>query len=148
LNGRNGQIWRAYVAGHTQQKIADDFGLSQQHVSQIVAAVREDVPPAVREDAALLAVERTDALLAAVWDDAMAGDTKAVLAALRVLERMARALGTDAVEPLRVTLERRNDLEGDVVASAITAAVEALGLGEESRVLALQAAVTRLSVDS
>lgn len=145
LDERDREIWQQYVGGWTQARLAAEYGISQQRVSQILDEVRVTVPDGVRTDAALLARERADALLAAVWPAAMEGDTKAVHAALKVLERQARALGTDAVEPIAVTLERRTDLEGDVVADALAAALDVLQLDEPRRQLAVQAALARLS---
>lgn len=145
LEGRDGRIWAAYVGGASQEAIAAEHGISQQRVSQVLAEVRESIGDAARTDAALLALERTHALLAAVWPAALDGDTKAVLAALRVLERQAKALGTDAVEPLQITLDRRTDVEGDVVADAVAAVLEVLQLDEPRRQLALRAAAARLS---
>ncbi|MCX4973150.1 hypothetical protein [Streptomyces sp. NBC_00620] len=145
LDGRDGKIWTAYVGGATQEAIAAEHGISQQRVSQVLAEVRDSIGEAVRMDAALLAQERADALLAAVWPAAREGDTKAVLAALRVLERMAKATGTDAVEPLRVTLERRLDLEGALIGEALGAALDAVPeLSHEQRVAALTAAQAKL----
>ncbi len=145
LDGRDGRIWAAYVGGASQEAIASEHGISQQRVSQVLAEVRDSIGDAARTDAALLAQERTDALLAAVWPVAMSGDTKAVLAALRVLERQARALGTDAVEPLRVTLERRLDLEGALIGEALRAALGAVPeLSHDQRIAALTAAQAKL----
>ncbi|MDW8805617.1 hypothetical protein P1P68_12695 [Streptomyces scabiei] len=128
LEGRDGAIWTAYVGGATQEVIAAEHGISRQRVGQVLDEVRETIGDTARMDAALLAQERADALLAAVWPAAMAGDPRAVGAALRVLERLARALGTDAPEPLSVTLDRRLDLEGDSIATALRAAFDALEL--------------------
>lgn len=144
LDGRAGQIWSAYVAGRTQEAIAAEYGITQQRVSQVLADVRVTIPDAVRMDAALLAAERVDALLAAVWPAAMEGDVRAVAAALKVLERSARALGTDAAAPLQLVLERRLDDEGEAVAAAVVAALDALSLTEEQRVTALGAAQASL----
>lgn len=145
LEGRDHEIWQRYVGGWTQARLAAEYEVSQQRISQVLSEIRASIPDTARTDAALLARERTDALLAAVWDDAMSGDTRAVTAALRVLERQARALGTDAPEPLSVSLERRLDVEGDVVVDAISAVIDVLGLDEERRQLALSAAVAKLS---
>jgi hypothetical protein len=145
LDGRAGQIWSAYVGGSTQEAIAAEHGVSQQRISQVLAEVRESIGDAARMDAALLAQERADALLAAVWPAAMGGDPRAVGAALRVLERLAKAAGTDAVEPLRVTLERRLDLEGALIGEALGAALDAVPeLSHEQRVAALTAAQAKL----
>lgn len=141
LDGRDGQVWAAYISGATQEAIARQHGVTQQRVSQILSEIRAGIGDVARTDAALLAQERTDALLAAVWPAAMSGEPKAVGAALRVLERMAKATGSDAVEPLRVTLERRLDLEGDLVANALGAALDAAPeLSHETRVAMLSAA--------
>lgn len=145
LEGRDGQIWTAYVSGATQEVIAAEHGISRQRVGQVLDEVRETIGDTARMDAALLAQERTDALLAAVWPAAMDGDPRAVGAALRVLERQAKALGTDAVEPVTVTFERHLDEQGQALADAVAAALEVLGLDEERRQLALRAAVARLS---
>ena len=40
LEGRNGAIWRDYIAGHNQEWCADKYGLSQQRVSDIVREVQ------------------------------------------------------------------------------------------------------------
>ena len=141
LDGRDGQVWAAYISGVTQEAIARQHGVTQQRVSQILSEIRASIGDVARTDAALLAQERTDALLSAVWPGAMQGDPRAVGAALRVLERMAKATGSDAVEPLRVTLERRLDLEGDLVANALGAALDAAPeLSHETRVAMLSAA--------
>lgn len=144
LDGRDGKIWTAYVGGVTQETIAAEHGISQQRVSQVLAEVRESLSEAERMDAALLAHERAHALLAAVWPGAMAGDTKAVHAALKVLERQAKALGTDATEPLQITLGRRLDLEGEVIASSLRAAFDALELSPEQQAWAAYAASAAL----
>lgn len=144
LDGRDGEIWTAYVAGATQEAIAARHRISQQRVSQIIAEVRSSIGDTARMDAALLAQERVNALLAAVWPGAMDGDTKAVMAALRVLERQAKALGTDAVEPVTVTFERRLNDDAQLVSEALTAALEVLNPGEEQRQAALAAAQRHL----
>ncbi|SBT91390.1 hypothetical protein GA0115233_103022 [Streptomyces sp. DI166] len=64
LDGRDGAIWSAYVGGATQEAIAAEHGISQQRVSQVLAEVRDSIGDGARMDAALLAAERADALLA------------------------------------------------------------------------------------
>ena len=144
LDGRDGKIWGSYVGGMSQDAIAAEHGISQQRVSQVLAEVRESLGDAERMDAALLAQERAHALLSAVWPAAMGGDTRSVLAALRVLERMAKALGTDAVEPLKVSLEQRLDLEGSVIVDALKAAFNALELSPDQQAWAAYAASTAM----
>jgi hypothetical protein len=144
LDGRDGEVWRAYLFGYTQERIAADHGISQSRVSQIITEIRASIPQSNKTDAALLALERLDALLTGVMPDALNGDTKASAAALRIIERQAKALGTDAVEPLSIVLERQRDLEGCLVADALAAALDALDLTEEQRIAALGAAQQRL----
>jgi hypothetical protein len=144
LEGRDGAIWTAYVGGATQEAIAAEHGISRQRVGQVLEEVRATIGDTARMDAALLAAERADALLAAVWPAAMEGDAKAVGAALRVLERQARALGTDAVEPLRVRFEQHLDEQGQLLADAVGAVLDALDLSHEQRVFALGVAQAKL----
>lgn len=144
LDGRDGQVWAAYISGATQEAIARQHGVTQQRVSQILSQIRASIGDVARTDAALLAQERTDALLAAVWPAAMSGDPKAVGAALRVLERQAKALGTDAVEPIAVTFERHLDDQGQLVATALRAAFDALELSPEQQAWAAYSASATL----
>lgn len=145
LEGRNGQIWRAYLEGHTQEAIAERFGISQQRVSQIIEEVRESIPEVARVAAALLDLERMDLLLTGVMPPALAGDTKAAAAVLRILERRAKALGTDVSQPLEVVLDARLDVVGQLVADALAAAMDAVpGLSEEQRIAALSRAQEKL----
>lgn len=45
LEGRNGAVYRAYVIYRkTQEAIAQEFGISQQRVAQIIKAVRDGIP--------------------------------------------------------------------------------------------------------
>jgi transcriptional regulator with XRE-family HTH domain len=45
LDGRNGAIWRQYtIYRRTQEEIAEEFGISQTSVSQIIAEIRAGIP--------------------------------------------------------------------------------------------------------
>lgn len=45
LEGRNGSIWRAHtIYRRTMEDIAEEFGISQPRVSQIIADVRASIP--------------------------------------------------------------------------------------------------------
>lgn len=141
LDGRNGAIWRAYVLGRTQEAIAEEHGVSQQRISQVLAEVRAGIPGDARTDAALVDLERLDVLLSGVMPAAVAGDVQATRAALAVLERRARMLRLDLDEPLRISFERHLDDQGSLLADAIGAALDAVpGLSHEQRVAALTAA--------
>ncbi|MBE4789950.1 sigma factor-like helix-turn-helix DNA-binding protein [Streptomyces caniscabiei] len=141
LEGRNGAIWRAYLEGRTQEAIAEEFGVSQQRVSQIISEVRESIPEVNRVAAALLDLERLDLLMTGMMPPALAGDPKATAAVLRILERRAKALGTDASQPLEVVLDARMDVVGQLVADALAAALDAVPeLSQEQRIAALTTA--------
>jgi transcriptional regulator with XRE-family HTH domain len=144
LYGRDGEIWRAHLHGHTQERIAADKGISQQRVSQIIRDIRASIPESSKVDAALDDLERLSLVLAGLMPAAETGDTKAAGAVLRIIERRAKALGTDATEPLSIVLERHRDLEGQLVSDALAAALDVLGLTPEQRMAALGAAQQRL----
>ncbi len=44
LEGRNGEIWKLYVQGWTQEAIAEKYNLTQGRIAQIIAAVRATIP--------------------------------------------------------------------------------------------------------
>ena len=46
LEGRNGEVWRWYsIRGKTQEWIGQHYGIHQVRVSQIIAEVRNAIPP-------------------------------------------------------------------------------------------------------
>jgi hypothetical protein len=51
LEGRNGEIWRRWCSGTTQEALAQEFDLSQSRVSEIIAAVRASIPPTDLDEA-------------------------------------------------------------------------------------------------
>jgi hypothetical protein len=50
LAGRNGEIWRKFCRGRTQSALAEEYGISQARVSQIIAEVRDGIPTEEREN--------------------------------------------------------------------------------------------------
>ena len=51
LDGRDGEVWRCFaVKGWNQARIAREFGISQQRVSQIVEEVRKTIRPLLAEE--------------------------------------------------------------------------------------------------
>lgn len=128
LDGRDGEIWRAYVGGSTQEAIASRFGISQSRVSQIIAAVRASVQPEEKEHLVQREIDFLDQLrermMAAVdaplppaftqsgkilttpgghivLDDS--SRLAAVDRAVRLHERLSKLLGLDAAQKLDVT---------------------------------------------
>lgn len=51
MDGRNGKIWQGYVRGKTQEALAEEHGLSQQRVSQIISQVRASIPEVDKAEA-------------------------------------------------------------------------------------------------
>ena len=125
LSERNLAIWRTYITtGRNQTEVGEQYGLSQSQVSEIIRKVREGLDEGSREDWRTLAIQTlfelhntTMELVRAPLPPAFhAGEIlldeneepvrdastrlSAVTAALRVLERGGRSLGTD--EPDRV----------------------------------------------
>jgi hypothetical protein len=98
------------------------------------------------EEARWLEVDRLDRLQAAVWPKALKGDTKAADTAHRLIVSRCKILGLEA--PTKIMLDARMELESTVVAEAIIAAIDALGLEPGQRVIAFNAAQTRLELVS
>lgn len=91
------------LAGRSYQEIADHFGVSKYTAYHDVNDELADIP---KEAASKLRRQeglRLDQLQSAVWLDAMKGDTEAVKAALKVIDRRARMLGLDAPSNVNVT---------------------------------------------
>jgi len=77
-------------------------------------------------------------------------DAGPVLAALNTwlnIEKSWSAThGTDASKKLEIALEKRSDLEANLIAEAVLAGLEAIGVEPAQRMLALEAAARRLDV--
>lgn len=139
--GRNGQVWVAFIAGETQESIAERFGISQQRVSQIIADCRASVPAVTREEyvqeaAELLrrlrrgAMELVDADPIPAYsngrpitldDGSIAQDHSGRLAGmqmvLRVEERAAKLLGLDAATRMEHTVSGAEQAAAQAVAA-------------------------------
>lgn len=96
------------------------------------------------EQARWLEIDRLDRLQAAVWPKAMKGDTKAAETAHRIIKTRIETLGLQA--PTKIQLDARMTLESSIVAEAIIAVVDALGLDPSQRVLAFDVAQKRLEL--
>lgn len=96
LEGRNGEIWRGYLFGKTQEALAEEFGISQSRVSQVIAEVRESLPETDAQELRRADLERLDAMLPNNILMAVAGDKDAVSSVLKIMERRAKLLGLDA----------------------------------------------------
>lgn len=71
LSGRNGDIWRDYIRGATQEALAEKYDLSRTRISQIITQVRDSIPERTRTELIQREVEFLDRLCAEVmelWD--------------------------------------------------------------------------------
>lgn len=103
LDGRNGEVWERYIAGWTQQQIADEYGICHQRVSQILAEIRAEIGETDKAAEALRSAEALNAIRARLLPSALAGDTGAVSAYLAADKRRAALLGLD--QPSRVDVD-------------------------------------------
>lgn len=152
LEGRDGEIYRAWVLGTTQEALADRFEISNQRVSQIIAAVRANLPEediAERRARALEALDLMSVVAAEVvalepsqaWsngrpmtneDGSPVLDYSTRLAGLdrflKVADRQAKVLGLDAAVKAEVTV---NERAREAAASAAAEAVARLNVDDE-----------------
>lgn len=109
---RDQQIWADYLAGQTQDQIAESYGLAQSTVSNIVRRVGDDVPLEQRRARVLRALAELDevreiALAMARREGARPAELPllAIDRLLGIQQREAKALGTDAVTRVSVDAE-------------------------------------------
>lgn len=145
LRGRDGAIWVAYISGETQRSIAARHGLTQQTVSEILQAARAEV--SADEDAAQVREEHLEAVRMVrrvMMAQALTGDVASAREARQLLAHHAKVLGLYADVPLRVVMKKQVELDGSLVADALSAALGVLGLTEDQRIEAYAAAQARL----
>lgn len=82
--------------GHTYDQIAKKMGFSSRATAfrSVQSAIR-DITKEPAKDVLELEVSRLDAMLSGLWEKATEGDDKAVIAALRIMDRRAKYLGLD-----------------------------------------------------
>lgn len=130
LEGRNGEIWRAYYRGEKQGDIAARYGITQARVSQICAQVRASIEPQeraellkseldllsdMRREVLTLLFDMGGAPVTAGKDGDIVRDPEtgevvrdhtgrlnAARVALSISERIAKAAGLDAAQKLEV----------------------------------------------
>ena len=115
-------------AGRSYAEIAR---LLKSTASTVAKWVREEMERAEEktlglvEDVRALELERLDALLAGVWDEAKEGKTRSVSAALSILERRSKLLGLDAPTQTQVgvasfvDLARAIEVESETVTTTL-----------------------------
>ena len=100
-------------AGAQYADIAKVLGVSTGTAwKDVTSALRETM---TEEATALrtLQGQRLDALLRGLYPQAIAGDTKAALAAVRIMERQSRLFGLDAPAALTMSVEYRDAYEAE-----------------------------------
>lgn len=109
---RDQQIWADYLAGQTQDQIAERYGLAQSTVSDIVRRVATDVPLEERRARVLRALAELDeardiAMGIARREGARPAELPllAIDRLVAIQQREAKALGTDAVTRVSVDAE-------------------------------------------
>lgn len=102
---RADDIWERYtLRNQSQQQIANDLGISQQRVSQILTDIRAALPDETRHDCIARRRAQLDALIAAHLPEARAGDKDATASLLKLLDREAKYMGLDAPQEVRATV--------------------------------------------
>jgi hypothetical protein len=138
LEGRNGAIWRAYCRGATQEALAEEHGISQPRVSQIIAEVRDSIPMEEREgllkrEIDLLNDLRRDVL--SLWDaDAPnlvsngrvidgvkdhSGRLAALSAAERLTARLHKITGIEAAQKVDLSMQGEEEAARKAAADAL-----------------------------
>lgn len=135
-----------HLAGMDWQAIADQLGYASR------GAAHTDVTRALKANLTAEAEQveemrytvslRLERLQASMWPKAVKGDTRAADTCLKIITQWCKIHGVEA--PAKIALEHRLDLEGQLVADAVAAALDVLGLTEEQRIAALGAAQQRL----
>ena len=107
------------LTGMSYRKIGVELKVSYATAFRDVAAVMEELKEETRVEARNyreIELKRLDQLQAGSWSFAVAGDQKAVLNVMRIMERRAKLLGIDA--PIKV------DIEGQIREFAIKQGID------------------------
>jgi Sigma-70, region 4 len=126
--------------GATLAQVGEALGVSKARASQLLERALGRLPRESGEEVRRLEVERLDALLMAMWPQAMKGSGWAVGRCLEVMERRARLLGLDAADARADRLVDVLAEAAPLVAGVLLAVVDRLGLDDQQRALALEAA--------
>ena len=89
-------ILKARAEGKTFRELAEDFGLSQRRVRELVAeefARLTTERNEIAQDALQRLLKRLDDLLVVHWDEALEGDLEAGKMALAIMDKQSRLLG-------------------------------------------------------
>lgn len=84
--------------GYNYRQVAKALSISVGTAHKYIQRAIDRIPAENAEQVRNLELERIDKMLTGVWERATKGDTKAILATVRLMERRARYLGLDAPE--------------------------------------------------
>jgi hypothetical protein len=101
-------------SGARYDEISREAGCSRGSAYNVVARELKRLAQEARAEADILRqqeLDRLDALQAAVWAKALAGDLRAVDAALKVIDRRVKLFGLDAPTRTQVTLDAMPEAE-------------------------------------
>lgn len=134
------------IAGHEWEDIAEQLGYASRgaaHTEVTRALKANKVAEAEQvENLRYVTGLRLDRLQAAMWPQAIKGDTRSADVCLKIIQQRCKLYGLEA--PTQIALQHRVDLDGQLVAEAIDAALDALDLTQDQRTTALGAARERL----
>lgn len=120
LSERNQAIWDGYtVQGKTLMQLAEEFGVSNQRISQVLAKIRESLPERDRQAVVDLRLEQIGAIVSGVLPLARTGDKDAVASYVKLADREAKYLGLDAATKVEASIQR-TVLDPDVEALVST----------------------------
>lgn len=150
--GRNGEVWRLYCQGLTQEAIAERFSIHQTRVSQIIQAVRATIPEVDRSALLVREIDFLDQARTAFMDLADADmppaftkdgvvlrdeqgnvvrDVATRLAALEAAQktgdRLAKRLGLDATVKVDVDVSAAAQEVAATLAAAALARIQGGG---------------------
>lgn len=145
LEGRDGDIWRWYARGMTQEALATKYGITQERVSQIIKQINAQMPEVdiseqrtklldSLDDMGVMVAEIADLPPAQAYsngrpmvneDGSPILDYGTKMAAtdrfLKIAERRAKILGLDAAVKAEVTVnERAREQAQEAAAAAIS----------------------------
>lgn len=105
------QILNLRLAGASIRSIAEKLKIPKSTVQRYAEQAINEVKREPAELVVDMELQRLDALLLGVWKDAVTGDTKAISAALRIMERRAKYMNLDNAAPPDTSGEARKALD-------------------------------------
>jgi transcriptional regulator with XRE-family HTH domain len=144
LLGRNGAIWLGYCRGKTQEALAQEHGITQGRVSQIIKEVRDTIPELDRAEMvqkSLDLLERLQAGALEIWDMAPApvtvgqygeilrdpdsdevirdhaGRLRALETAVKVGKEIRQLVGLDAAQKLDLNVSAQEEQAAERLAA-------------------------------